>query len=333
MRVTQLLGKRLLATVPILLFLTLVVFLLNDASKLDPARAKLGAGARPEQLAAVRHDLWLDRPLPVRYLHYDGQLLQGKLGDSLRTHRPVAEDLRTALPATIELTVAAGLLALVLALVIGISSGLASRGSTAFRLTMIAGASLPVFLVALGGIYIFYGKLNWLPATGQTSYPDAPTGPTKFLLIDALVAGDPAVFWDALQHLILPAVSLAIVPAVAVGRILRSSMFENLDSYYVRTARAKGLKERGVVTRHVVRNSLTAPLAMLGLQLGIMFSADVVVESIFAWPGIGQYAAQSIPEGDFPVIGAVTLIVGAVYILINALVDVLQGVADPRIEL
>jgi peptide/nickel transport system permease protein len=190
-----------------------------------------------------------------------------------------------------------------------------------------------VFLVALGGIYIFYGKLNWLPATGQTSYPDAPTGPTQFLLIDSLLAGEPAVFWDAVQHLILPAVSLAIVPAVAVGRILRSSMFENLDSDYVRTARAKGLAERGVIIHHVLRNSLTPALAMLGLQLGIMFSADVVVESIFAWPGIGQYAAQSIPEGDFPVIGAVTLIVGAAYVLINAFVDVLQGVADPRIEL
>jgi peptide/nickel transport system permease protein len=333
MRIAQLLGKRLLATVPILLFLTLVVFLLNDASKLDPARAKLGAGARPAQLAAVRHELWLDRPLPARFLHYDEQLLQGNLGDSLVTHRPVAEDLRSALPATIELTVAAGLLAVVLALVIGISSGLASRGSTAFRYMMIAGASLPVFLVALGGIYIFYGKLNWLPATGQTSYPDAPTGPTQFLLIDSLLAGEPAVFWDAVQHLILPAVSLAIVPAVAVGRILRSSMFENLDSDYVRTARAKGLAERGVIIHHVLRNSLTPALAMLGLQLGIMFSADVVVESIFAWPGIGQYAAQSIPEGDFPVIGAVTLIVGAAYVLINAFVDVLQGVADPRIEL
>jgi peptide/nickel transport system permease protein len=281
----------------------------------------------------VRHELWLDRSLPVRYLHYDGQLLRANFGDSLRTKRPVAEELKDALPATIELTFAAGLLAVVLALIIGISSGLASRGSTAFRFTMIAGASLPVFLVALGGIYIFYGKLNWLPAAGRTSYADAPTGPTGFLLIDSLVNGEPEVFWDAIQHLILPAVSLAIVPAVAVGRILRSSMFENLDSDYVRTARSKGLGERSVVGRHVLRNSLTAPLAMLGLQLGLIFAADVVVESIFAWPGIGQYAAESIPVGDFPVIAAVTLIVGAAYILINAFVDVLQGVADPRIEL
>jgi peptide/nickel transport system permease protein len=333
MRITQLFGKRLLATIPILLFLTLVVFLLTEASNLDPARAKLGASARPEQLAAVRHELWLDRPLPVRYLHYDGQVLRADFGDSLRTHRPVAQELKDALPPTIELTVAAGLLAVVLALIIGISSALASRGSTAFRFTMIAGASLPVFLVALGGIYIFYGKLGWLPAAGQSSFPDAPTGPTKFLLVDSLLAGEPDVFWDAIQHLILPTVSLAIVPAVAVGRVLRATMLENLDSDYVRTARAKGLGERRVVVSHVLRNSLTAPLAMLGLHLGLIFAADVVVESIFAWPGIGQYAAESIPVGDFPVIAAVTLIVGAVYILINAFVDVLQGVADPRIEL
>jgi peptide/nickel transport system permease protein len=333
MRISRLLGKRLLATIPILLFLTALVFLLNQASDLDPARAKLGANARPEQIKAVRHELWLDRPLPAQYLHYDQQLLKADLGTSLRTHRPVADDLKSALPATIELTVAAGLLAVLIALGIGISGALASKGSTAFRLAMIGGASLPVFLVALGGIYILYGKLNWLPASGQTSYPDAPTGPTRFLLVDTLLAGQPDVFWDAIQHLILPAVSLAIVPAVAVGRVLRSRMLENLDSDYVRTARAKGLGERAVVIRHVFRNSVTAALSMLGLQLGLIFAADVVVESIFAWPGMGEYAAESIPVGDFPVIAAVTLIVGAAYILINACVDVLQGVADPRIEL
>jgi peptide/nickel transport system permease protein len=333
MRIVTLILKRTLAAVPVLLFLTLVVFLLTKASGLDPARAQLGGNARPEQLAAVRHDLWLDRSLPAQYLHYNEQLLQGDLGTSLRTHRQVTEDLRTALPATIELTMAALAVAIVLALVIGITSALATRGASAFRLLMIAGASTPVFLLALGGIYVFYGKLGWLPASGQSSYPDAPTGPTGFLLIDSLLAGEPAVFLDALKHLVMPTLALAIVPAVAVGRVLRSSMLENLDADYIRTARSKGLRESAIVVRHVIRNSLTAPLSMLGLQLGLIFAADVVVESIFAWPGIGEYAAESIPVGDFPVIAAVTLIVGVAYVFINAVVDVLQSVADPRIQL
>ena len=198
---------------------------------------------------------------------------------------------------------------------------------------MIAGASAPVFLLAIGGIYIFYGKLHWLPASGRSSYANAPTGPTGFLLIDSLLAERPAVFVDALEHLILPAIAIALVAAVAVGRVLRSSLSESLAADYTRTARSKGLSDWGIVIKHTLRNSLTAPLAMTGLQFGLMFAGVVVVESIFAWPGIGNYAAESIPVNDFPAIAGVTLVIGFAYIMINVVVDILQAIADPRIKL
>jgi len=198
---------------------------------------------------------------------------------------------------------------------------------------MIAGSSLPSFLLGIGGIFIFYGELGWLPAAGQTSYLTAPTGPTGFLLVDSLLAGNTAIFANALQHLILPATVLAVLPAVAIGRVLRNSASKNLGSDYVRTAQSKGLREWVIFRKHVLRNSLNAPLAMVGLELGLMFSSDIIVEKIFAWPGIGNYVAQSIPAADFPAISGVTILLGGAYVVINALVDILQAIADPRVTL
>jgi peptide/nickel transport system permease protein len=320
--------------VPVLLFLTLVVFILDKLSGVNPARAELGANARPAALASLEHKLWLDRPLLLQYLHYlDRLVMHADLGISIRTQRSVQIDLRSALPPTIELALFAGSVVILLALILGISSALASRGSSVFRVIMIAASSAPVFLTAIGAIYIFYGKLHVLPSGGQTSYPDAPTGPTGFLLIDSLLTGQAAVFGDALQHLILPGLTLALVPAVAVGRVLRSSLVAVRDSDHVRTARSKGLSERSIVLRHALRNALTAPLAMTGIQLGFMFAGIVVIEYVFAWPGIGQYAAEAIPVDDFPAVAGVTLVVGLMYILLNLAVDILQAIADPRIEL
>lgn len=333
MRILRIVVRRLLAAIPVLLFLTAVVFLLTKASGVDPARASLGANARPEAVERVREELWLDRPLPLQYLHYNERLLRGDLGESLRTHRPVTEDLRDALPSTAELALVATMLAVLLGLVIGMSSAMAWRGSSFVRLFMIAGASVPVFLVAIGGIWLFYGKLGWLPATGRSSYVDAPSGPTGFLLVDSLLAGRPPVFFDAVWHMIMPAFALALGPAVAIGRVLRNSLSENLGADYVRTARSKGLGEWSILRKHALRNALNAPLSMLGLQLGLIFAADVVVELIFAWPGIGTYVTEAIPTNDFPVIAAVTLMVGVAYIMLNMLVDILQAVADPRISL
>jgi peptide/nickel transport system permease protein len=188
-------------------------------------------------------------------------------------------------------------------------------------------------MLAVFGILIFFGKLGWLPPSGQTSFFDAPSDPTGFMLVDSLIAGRFDVFTDALQHIVLPAVCISIGPAVAIGRVLRSSLATSLQSDYILTARAKGLSEIAILLRHALRNSVGPALSMTGLQLGLMFAGVVVIEDIFAWPGIGYYTALSIPAGDFPAIIGVTLVVGVGYVVINALVDLLQAAADPRIRL
>jgi peptide/nickel transport system permease protein len=328
----RLIVKRLAAAVVIVLALTAGMFILQKVTPVDPVHAMLGAQASGPQILAEQHKLGLDRPLADQYLSYLAGLPRGDLGMSYRTRRPVSTDLRSFVPATAELSIYALLFALILAALLAIGSTLRWPGAGLLRLCLIAGASVPAFLLGIAGILIFYQHLSWLPATGRTDYANAPTGPTGFLTIDGLIAGRPAVAWDALRHLLMPALAVAAVPAVSIGRVLRSSLIGGMRSDYVRTARAKGLSERRIVVGHVLRNCLGAALSMTGLQVGLMFSGVLVVEQVFAWPGIGQYMAQSIPASDFPAIAGVTLLLGVVYVAVNAIVDVLQAVADPRIS-
>ena len=324
-------AKRLAAMVAILLVLSASIFILQKSSHTDPVHAYLGANASKQAIAQERHALGYDRPLIDQYFHYIKGLLTGDLGQSLRTRRPVATDIGAYLPATIELTFFALFLAVLLGGLLGLASAGRWRGSSAFRFLLVSGASAPSFLLALLGILLFFNRLHWLPATGDTGYNNAPTGPTGILLIDTLVHGQLGMFGDAFRHLILPGICVALGPAVSIGRVLRTGLVSNLRSNYVRTARAKGLTERAVLFRHALRNSLGATLSMTGLQAGLMFAGVVVIETVFAWPGIGLYTDQSIPAADFPAIGGVTLILGIGYVVINTAVDILQVVADPRV--
>jgi peptide/nickel transport system permease protein len=324
--------SRLLGMIGVLLVLAFMVFALQRYTPADPVRVKLGANAQPALVKAERHRLGYDNPLPVQYFDYVKGVVQGNLQDSLRTRHPVTTDLANDIPATLELTGFALIVALILALILGIASAARVRGSGVLRIVLVAGSSAPVFLLALLGLLLFYRKLGWLPSTGRTKYLNAPTGPTKFLTIDSLIHGRFDVFKDAIQHLILPGLCIAIGPAVSIGRVLRSSIVTSLRSDYVRTARAKGLREWAVLWKHTLRNSLGAALSMTGLQVGLMFAGVVVIESIFAWPGIGFYTVQAIPDLDFPAIAGVTLFLGAAYVIINTAVEVLQGVADPRLR-
>jgi len=324
--------KRLAAAVVIVLTLTAGMFILQKVSPVDPVHAMLGAQASADQIVAEQRRLGLDRPLVDQYLSYLADLPRGDLGMSYRTRRPVSTDLVSFVPATAELSVYALLFALILAALLAIGSTLRWPGAGLLRLSLLVGASVPAFLLGIAGILIFYQHLGWLPATGRTDYANAPTGPTGFLTIDGLIAGRPAVTLDALRHLLMPALAVAAVPAVSIGRVLRSSLIGGMRSDYVRTARAKGLSERRIVVGHVLRNCLGAALSMTGLQVGLMFSGVLVVEQVFAWPGIGQYMAQSIPAADFPAIAGVTLLLGVVYVAVNAIVDILQAAADPRIS-
>ena len=324
-------AKRLVSMLVILVILTAVMFLLQKVSHTDPAHAYLGGNASQAAVAHERHVLGYDRPIIDQFFTYVGHAVQGNLSDSLRTRRPVSTDIREYLPATVELAVAGLFLAVVLGGILGLASAGRWRGSGTFRLLMLSGASVPSFLLALLAILFLNGKLHWLPATGDSGYTNAPTGPTGIVVVDTLLHGNLPMFGDAVHHLILPALCVSLGPAVSIGRVLRTSLESAMGADFVRTARAKGLRERTVLVRHALRNSLSAPLSMTGLQLGLMFAGIVVIETIFAWPGIGLYVEQSIPPADFPAIAGVTLVLGVAYVVINAVVDILQAVVDPRV--
>jgi peptide/nickel transport system permease protein len=330
---TRLIGKRLGAMAAVLLFLAAVVFVLQHLTPTDPVHSFLGANASKAAIKAESHRLGYDKPLPQQYLHFVGGLLHGDFQMSLRTRRPVATDLRRYVPATLELALFGLALAAVLGGILGLVTAGRFKGSGLFRFVTLAGASTPPFLLALVGILLFYHRLGWLPATGRTSLANPPTGPTRLLTVDTLLHGNLHGFTDAVGHLILPGLCVAILPAVSIGRVLRSSLVSTMRSDYVRTARSKGLRELKVLWRHAIRNSLGPALSMGGLQVGLMFAGVVVIEQIFAWPGIGLYTVQSIPRSDFPAIAGVTIILGAGYVIVNTIVDILQAVADPRIAL
>jgi peptide/nickel transport system permease protein len=325
--------KRIAAMIVILLVLTAVIFALQRISHTNPVHAYLGANASKAAIAKESAILGYNKPVIDQYFHYVAGLFHGNLGRSLRTRRPVSTDIGTYLPATLELTLAALVLALGLGAALGLASAGRWRGAAVLRVLMLSGASTPAFLLALLGVLILNGDLHWLPASGDTGVQNAPTGPTGMIVVDALLHADWSIMWDGIVHLILPAFCVAIGPAVSIGRVLRGSLHSAMKSDFVRTARSKGLTDRVVLVRHALRNSLSAAISMTGLQVGLMFAGVVVVETVFAWPGIGLYTDQSIPVADFPAIAGVTLVLGVSYIVINALVDILQAAVDPRVAL
>ena len=323
--------SRLGATVAILVALTAVMFVLQHISPMDPVKAQLGANASADAVAARRHTLGLDQPLINQFWKYLTGAVHGDLGSSYRTRHPVSSDLGDFFPATLELALYGIALALILAALLAFGMTLKWRGSEVLRAVLFTGAAAPMFLLGIVGLIVFYQQLGWVPANGRISVPNPPTGPTGLLTVDGLLHGRFDVVGDALHHLILPAVVIALGPAVAIGRVLRSSLLTDADSDYARTARAKGLSEGRIMVGHVLRNCVGSAMSMTGLQVGLMFSGVLVIEQVFGWPGIGQYIAQSIPVADFPAIAGVTLMLGVLYVVINTAVDLLQAVADPRI--
>ncbi|MEW5808961.1 MAG: ABC transporter permease [Actinomycetota bacterium] len=324
---------RLCAMLAILVALTGVMFLLQHISPLDPVKAQLGAQASAQAVAARREALGLNDPVLVQFWNYLTGAATGDLGTSYRTRHAVLSDLGTFFPATLELALCGLAIAIVLAVLLAFSTTLNWPGAQILRAVLFTGSSAPMFLLGILGLLVFYKTLGWVPANGRSSIAGPPDGPTGLLILDGLLHGRFDVAVDALHHLLLPAVVIALGPAVAIGRVLRSSLLDDIDSDYARTARAKGLSEPAIIARHVLRNCVGAALSMTGLQVGLMFSGVLVVEQVFGWPGIGQYIAQSIPVADFPAIAGVTLMLGALYVVINTVVDLLQAAADPRIAI
>lgn len=320
--------QRLAAAVGILVALVAILFLLQQVSNVNPVHAMLGPGASQRAIAAETRRLGLNRPVWYQFIRYLGHLAEGNFGVSYSTRGSVGHLLALGFPATFELAVFSLLLALVMAVILGVTSALNLRGAAIVRIIMLIGGSTPTFLVAIFGLLVLYKDLGLLPVSGQMSGGLGSQGGA--VAIDSLVHGNLSQFVNALWHLLLPSFCVALGPAVSIGRMLRSSLASALGSDWARTARSKGLRERTVLLRHALRNSLGPALTMVGLQLAVMLAGVVIVEEIFSWPGIGFLMAQSIPTSDLPVIIGVTLVLGVSYVVINLLVDVLQVVVDPR---
>lgn len=324
----RLLLGRAAALVGVLLALSFVVFLIDSVVPANPVAASLGAGASHAQIVAREHQLGYDKPFYAQYVRFLGRVLQGDLGTSLRTHNTVASDLGRFAPATLELALFAGLMIVVLSLVLGVWSAAGVRGSNAIRAVMVGSASIPTFFASIVLILLFYSTLHLLPPSGRTSSGDA----TGLVIIEDLFSGKFAGMLNGLEHVLLPALVVAIGPAVAIGRVLRGSLLEAMRQDHIRTARSKGLGELAVLLHHALRNAATPVLAMAGLQMGLVLTGVIVVETVFAWPGLGLYASSSLVSADFPAVIGVTLVLGAAYVVINAVVDVLQLLADPRLR-
>jgi ABC-type dipeptide/oligopeptide/nickel transport system permease component len=323
---------RIAGLIVVLLAMTLVIFLLRQVVPSDPARAAVGPNAPESVVKLKREELGLDKPVYTQYFDYLGNVVQGDFGTSTRTLSPVSDDIREYLPASLELMIAAILVAAVLAAALALGQTLLRR--TGFlRVALLGGASAPIFLVAELLLLFCWFKFGLLPGGGRTEIADAPTGPTGLLTVDSVLNGRPDVFWDACLHLLLPALTLALPMGVAVGRTLRSSLVGTLRQDYIRTARSKGLTERRVISRHGLRNSATGALSMAGLQVGLLLANLLVVERIFAWPGLGEYTVESLARSDLSAVLGVALVFGVIFIVTNTIVDLLQALADPRIAL
>ena len=327
--------RRLGLVIVTFLGITLVAFGLIHLIPGDPIELMFGErGLDPAQHAAMLRQLGLDRPLVVQYGRYVWNVLHGNLGASLVTHDSVLGEFLTFFPATVELAISA----MLVALLIGMPAGMVAavwRGTAADYTVMglsLTGYSMPIFWWAILLILLFSVTLGITPVSSRIAveYYIQPT--TGFMLIDSLISGDPGAFRSALSHLILPAIALGTIPMAVIARMTRSAMLEVLNEDYVRTARAKGMAPWRVIGLHALRNALIPVVTVVGLQVGSLFGGAVLTETIFAWPGVGNWLIQSIDRRDYPVLQGGMLLVATIIILVNLFVDVLVGVINPRVR-
>jgi peptide/nickel transport system permease protein len=329
--------RRLLLMIPLLIGITLVAFIISQTVPSDPINAALGqnAVAHPEIVAAFRAKWGLDQPPHIQYLTYLFNLIQGDLGTSIATHNPVVEDLGRYMPATAELATSAIILAIGIGVPFGIISAL--RRNTwldqVSRILSLIGVSAPVFWLALLALFVFYSRLRWLPGPGRLDIGrDPPHSVTGWYTIDALWWGDFSLFFNALSHLILPSIVLAAFSMGLITRITRSAVLDVVGQDYIRTARSKGLHEPTITLRHTLPNAMIPTVTVLGLSYGNLLTGAVLTETIFSWPGIGQYAYQASVRLDFPAIMGVTMLIALVFIVVNLVVDLLYIFLDPRLR-
>jgi dipeptide transport system permease protein len=328
-------AKRVLLTLPIFLALIALTFFAIRLVPGDPIEVRRGErGISPERLAELRHQMGLDQPVWKQFGDYVWSVLHGDFGISIVTQEPVLKEFLTLFPATIELTVAAMLFAVVIGIPAGIVAGL-RRGSAAdYAVTAAAvtGNSMPIFWWGLLLILLFSVKLDLTPVSGRIDllYDLQPT--TGFMLVDSLLSGEEGAFRSVLSHLILPAIVLGTIPLAVIMRITRSAMLEVLNEDYVRTARAKGLSPLRVVGLHALRNALIPVITVIGLQVSTLIAGAVQTETVFSWPGIGKWLIESLSRRDYPALQGGVLLVSIVVVGMNLLIDLLYGLVNPRIR-
>lgn len=330
-------GKRLIYLVVMLFGVATLVFILTKMIPGGPTVANLSQRALndPEVVAAYRAKYGLDQPVFVQYILYIKNLLHLDLGTSIRTNKPVLDELARCYPATIELALFAIILAAVLGILFGVISAIKRNSilDQMVRALSVTGVSIPSFWFALLVLYFFYYKLHIFPGPGRLSNSfSAPATVTGMYVIDSLIEGNPAKALDALQHLILPGLVLAAFTMGLITRTTRSNLLDVMSTDYIRTARAKGLSRVGLIVRHALGNALIPVLTVIGLGLGNLLGGMVLVETIFNWPGVGQFAYESVLSVDYPSIIGVALLIALNYMVINTVVDILYGVIDPRVR-
>jgi ABC-type dipeptide/oligopeptide/nickel transport system permease component len=305
--------RRLVQAIPVLLGVSVLAFAIMHVVPGDPVRLIAGPDAPEEVVNRIRTELGLDRPLHVQYLSFLGRALQGDLGRSLRSRAPVVDEIMDRFPATLELTTASMVIAVAVGLPLGLVAAVRPASWTDYIAmgTSLSTLSMPIFWVAIMAIWLFSLVLGWLPVSGR---------------------GGPPWAWDGLRHLALPALTLATTSLAIISRLVRAGMLEVLSRDYVRTARAKGVSPAGVVGKHALKNALIPVVTVVGLQYGFLLGGAVVTETIFAWPGVGRLAMTAILQRDYPVVQGCVLMVAALFVLINVVVDLLYGWLDPRIR-
>jgi peptide/nickel transport system permease protein len=343
--VTRTITRRLVLLLPTLLGLSLVTFVLLRLIPGDPARVMLGEHATAEEIAHFRADAGLDRPLLVQYLHYVTSLARGDWGRSIQTNLPVLSELAQRLPATVELSLAAMAIACGLGIPAGVQAA-RRRNSPADLFAIggsLVGVSMPLFWLGLLLSYLFGYKLGWLPPSGRLTIGVSQGQPTaglagvgdfisNFYILDSILTANFTALADALRHLILPALTLSMVPLAVVIRMTRACLLDVLAQDYVRTARAKGLPERAVLFGHAMKNALPPILTVIGLQLGSLFSGAILTEIVFSWPGMGQLIVDRILARDYPAVQGVVLAVALLFIIINMATDMCVAYLNPRIR-
>lgn len=326
--------KRLALLLPVILGVSILVFLVMHVFTTDPASIILGQHATAEQVANLREELGLNKSLYLQYFDFIGGVFKGSLGNSLITKTSVTGEILARFPATIELALAAIIIASIVGVIIGVISAV-KQNSIVDYLSMIGallGVSMPIFWLGLMLIVLFSVKLHWLPVSGRIQIGMEPAHVTGFYLLDSLITGNMAAFKSALMHLTLPAVALASYSTAIIARMTRSTMLEIVKQDYIRTARAKGLFEKVVILKHALRNALIPITTVIGLQLGSLLGGAVLTETVFSWPGVGSYTIDAIMKSDYPVVQGAVMILAIVFVLVNLIVDLLYAYLDPRIK-